>query len=116
MCLFAGVLLLALYLAFDPAKVDLFPSCLIYSTTGYRCPGCGLQRAFHALLHGEVGEAFSYNYLLVVILPLALLAGARLLFPERTASWTRWLGHPLTLFLLLCLTVLWTVLRNRYGW
>ena len=41
-----------IYFALDPSRSDLFPRCVFLSLTGYKCPGCGSQRAIHALLHG----------------------------------------------------------------
>ena len=41
--------------------------CLFYELTGLYCPGCGSGRAVIALLHGQVGEAFSHNALLFVL-------------------------------------------------
>ena len=40
--------------------------------TGWDCPGCGIQRAIHALFHGHFIEAISYNYYLAYSLPYAL--------------------------------------------
>lgn len=114
--LLALALLGGVYLLFDPAGGGLFPSCLLLRVTGYRCPGCGLQRALHALLHGQVRQALAYNYALLVVLPLALLAGYRYLFPERTMGLERWMKQPRFLGALIVLTLLWWVVRNCFGW
>ncbi len=43
--------------------------------TGWDCPGCGSQRAIHALLHGELRQAFFHNPLMTLSLPyLAAIA------------------------------------------
>lgn len=44
--------------------------CTFHHLTGYLCPGCGGQRAIHALLHGNIIEAFHDNVLIILILPL----------------------------------------------
>jgi hypothetical protein len=49
---------------FDPTKAGFFPTCPLYSLTGFACPGCGLTRGFHALFHGDVLTALDYNALL----------------------------------------------------
>lgn len=56
----------------DPASTPA-PRCLLRSLTGYDCPGCGTQRALHALLHGHVAEAWSYNPAAFFAVPLAAL-------------------------------------------
>ena len=38
------------YFVFDPTTTRLFPKCAFYALTGFKCPGCGSQRAIHALL------------------------------------------------------------------
>ncbi|MFD1140618.1 DUF2752 domain-containing protein [Larkinella insperata] len=58
---------------FNPAQVSFFPPCPFKLLTGLECPGCGSQRCLHQLLHGRVGQAFSYNPLLVLSLPYLLL-------------------------------------------
>ncbi|MDY6834005.1 MAG: DUF2752 domain-containing protein [Chloroflexota bacterium] len=35
--------------------------CIFHHLTGLDCPGCGMTRAFHALSHGNPGEAWTYN-------------------------------------------------------
>lgn len=107
-------LLLLLYALVDPA-LGYFPSCQIYRWTGVRCPGCGTQRALHALLGGRLGEALHYNYFLLIMLPLGLLYLALPRYGERWPQLARLLCHPATLLLLALLTLGWVVLRNRYG-
>ncbi|MXV17560.1 DUF2752 domain-containing protein [Hufsiella ginkgonis] len=61
--------LAVIYVACDPVSPAFFLHCPFRRLTGLDCPGCGSQRAFHALLHGEVARAADYNLLLVVSLP-----------------------------------------------
>jgi hypothetical protein len=49
---------------FDPSTAGFYPTCPLYSLTGFACPGCGLTRGFHALFHGDVLTALDYNALL----------------------------------------------------
>jgi Protein of unknown function (DUF2752) len=68
-----------------------FAPCLFRNLTGYQCPGCGGQRAVHALLHGHWHEAWHFNALFVALLPLILLyAGLR------AGEWLTGKAHPLS--------------------
>ena len=61
---------------FDPnAAGSLFPPCVFHSLTGLYCPGCGLTRALHALVHFDLARAFAMNALVVLSLPLLALMG-----------------------------------------
>ncbi len=58
---------------YDPAHAAILPRCLFYSTTGLHCPGCGVTRALHDLVHGRWLLALSNNVLLVLVgLPLVV--------------------------------------------
>ncbi|MDH7514376.1 MAG: DUF2752 domain-containing protein [Bacteroidota bacterium] len=56
---------------FDPARDHVFIPCLFHLCTGFSCPGCGMQRAAHSLLHGELRTAFMENPLIFVVFPLS---------------------------------------------
>lgn len=94
--LVAGIILYFLY-RFDPGNSMYAPKCTFYYLTGLYCPGCGSQRALHALLHGHIGAAFGYNPLLILMLPYLLLG----LFVN---IYTYLTGIP----------VRWTIFYNRY--
>lgn len=70
----AAILVLAGAAAFyyhaDPAS-GLMPRCAFHYLTGYQCPGCGFQRALHALLHGDIAAAWSYNPFAFFAVPAA---------------------------------------------
>lgn len=71
----AMALCVAVYFCYDPSVAAFFPPCPFHWLTGLYCPGCGSQRAFHALLHGRLLEAASDNLLALLFLPL-LVYGA----------------------------------------
>lgn len=59
------------YYYLNPVQFRLMPKCPFKLITGLNCPGCGIQRAIHALLHGEIKEALHYNYYLLYSGPYA---------------------------------------------
>lgn len=105
-----------IYYALDPSTSALFPRCAFQSLTGYKCPGCGSQRAIHALLNGDVAGAFRYNALLMISVPwiaLCLYAeGQRVRNPRLYAR----LNAPLLIWLFLAMVLLWWLLRNIFNW
>lgn len=63
---------------FDPNVAgNPFPPCLFHSVTGLFCPGCGLTRAAHALVHLDFARAFEMNALAMVSAPIVALLVAR---------------------------------------
>ena len=66
----------AVVFLFDPVRSSFYPVCIFHRLTGLDCPICGATRALHALLHGELREAFAFNPLFVLSLPLTGLAVA----------------------------------------
>lgn len=99
-------------MAFDPSDSIWFPKCPFLMITGLECPGCGSQRALHALLHLDIGGALRHNALMVVSIPLlAVLAAAGALkhrFPRFYEAVTG-RGVVWTVFGVI---VLWWILRN----
>lgn len=105
-----------IYYALDPASSQLFPQCLFFSLTGYKCPGCGSQRAIHALLNGDVVGAFRYNALLLIAVPwIALCLFAETQRMRRPRLYAR-LNAPLLIWLFLIVVILWWLLRNIFNW
>ncbi|MBR5169501.1 MAG: DUF2752 domain-containing protein [Muribaculaceae bacterium] len=105
-----------IYYALDPSTSTAFPKCGFLSLTGYKCPGCGSQRAIHALLHGDVVTAFRYNAMLLISIPwlsLSLFAEAqRVRNPRLYAR----LNASLIILLYLAAVLLWWLLRNIFNW
>ena len=101
-------------IAIDPAKSTWMPKCPIWLTTGLYCPGCGSQRAAHALLTGHFSEAFHYNpYLLFAWPYLAALVIERLCLTGTIQLRCRKiLEHKYTIFFYLTTYCIWFVVRN----
>ena len=114
--LLAGLALAALYFCLDPAQHP-FPPCPVHWLTGLHCPGCGTQRALHALLHGRFAQAAGLNLLAALCTPVVvvgLLEEARIQLTRqprrRTLLYRPWLGWGT-----LGLALLFAVLRNLPG-
>lgn len=111
----AGAAGSVLLLFVDPNKPgNLLPKCPFKALTGLDCPGCGVTRMIHALLHGDVVAAWHFNAVLLVLgVPLVAWLLTR---------WTigRWKGErrpvPTSVgFAVLAVTVVWGVGRNIAG-
>ena len=107
----AVAIVVFLYYRHDPSS-PVAPKCLFRLLTGYDCPGCGSQRAFHALLHGRLAEAWGYNPYLFFAVP----AGAVLIAAEAVRRshprLHRTLVNPLSATIILAATIAWWVFRN----
>ena len=66
----------------NPTSYWFMPKCPFKLITGFSCPGCGIQRAIHAMLHGHITESIQYNYYLLYSGPYALLIVLEWLLPK----------------------------------
>lgn len=62
-------LIAIVYYLVNPALCRWMPKCAFHSLTGLSCPGCGVQRAAHAVLNGNFAEAAHRNFFLLLSLP-----------------------------------------------
>lgn len=118
--LFPAILVVAgiVYYAFDPTTpVNWFPKCPFHLLTGYQCPACGIQRAMHCLIHGDIISALHYNYFLVISLPLLTLAIlAEWYNYHHVFDWAnRLIYNRYTLSSYIILFFIWWILRNILG-
>ena len=67
------VVITAFYFFWNPSEITFLPICPFKQMTGYYCPGCGGQRAFHQILHGNLIQAFHDNFLIFIFLPFLVL-------------------------------------------
>lgn len=57
----------------DPNTSSFYPQCPFRALTGLDCPGCGITRALHSALHGDILGAANHNLLVVTLAVLAVL-------------------------------------------
>ena len=50
--------------------------CVIKTITGYYCPGCGVTRAIVSLFNGQLYQAFRYNSIIFIDIPIILFLGS----------------------------------------
>lgn len=111
-----AVIAAIVYFYFDPSSSRLFPRCLFLETTGVKCPGCGSQRAIHALLYGNVAAAWQFNAMVVIAIPLIAFYVVVSVLKDRWLRLYRVLFSRTVLFSLVGLIVLWWVVRNVADW
>ena len=109
-----GVVLLTIYYLYDPVASQWTPKCPFKLVTGLQCPGCGIQRALHALLQGRFLDAIHYNYFLLFSGPYIILFGIRALLPKGKVKdkLTSIIEDKRLIWLYIILFFAWFVLRN----
>ena len=100
-----------IYHFFDPAQSELAPKCPFWLLTGYKCPGCGSQRALHAFLNGHLWEGIQYNYLMVPLLLYVLL----LVVTPGNSKLHEALSSATACIILAVVIGLWWIVRNLIG-
>lgn len=107
-CLFSFGLI---YFFFDPRKYA-FPKCPFFVISGFKCPGCGSQRAIYSLLHLEIIQAIQQNAFFVFSLPIIPV----LIYAEIRRNTNNKLyvlvNNKLYIYWYLSLTLIWWVIRN----
>lgn len=53
------------------------PPCILQSTTGLFCPGCGVTRASRALMLGDLAGAMRMNAVAILLMPLLAIMMTR---------------------------------------
>ncbi len=88
--------------------------CLFEEITGYYCPGCGITRMIFALLHGDIKQAFAYNSLVMILLPLFLFIGVHHYYCWLKNKDDIWLKKIPNWFwyILIIIAILFGILRN----
>lgn len=48
-------------------------ACIFYEVTGLYCPGCGITRSIISLIEGDLYQAFRYNQIVFVDIPIIVI-------------------------------------------
>lgn len=102
------------YGTFDPST-HYFPRCPFLTVTGLKCPGCGSQRAIHALLHLRWADALAYNALLLPAIPVILLMFAAQARKHRWPRLYNALNSRPAILATLAVVLTWWLVRNLAG-
>ncbi|MBJ2175593.1 DUF2752 domain-containing protein [Aureibaculum sp. A20] len=108
------ILVVALfYFSSTSSQFNILLKCPLYNTTGIYCPGCGSQRAFHSLIHGDFLEALRNNIMLLLgIIALIYHYGIQLSNHFFKTSAKSIFNNKKIQFLVLGLFILFWILRN----
>lgn len=107
--------LVPVYKLFDPAGYVCFPKCPFKVLTGLDCPGCGSQRAIHALLNFDLASALKQNALMVLSVPYLAAGFAFDIMRHpgvRALKWRKRLFGERAVYVILVLIALYTIGRN----
>ena len=97
----------------DPAQSEtVFILCVTKNISGIDCPGCGSQRAFHELLHGNFIKAAKLNLTIYFFTPLMLFLFLKTVLKPFRIDLPDLLITTKRLMLILFFLLLFTVLRN----
>lgn len=103
------------YRIFNPIHSMFFPKCPFFVITGFKCPGCGSQRAIHYLLNFDILKAINENVLLVLSIPY-LFAGIvfeSLLVPsDKILKWRKRLFGQRAIIIIVAIIVAFWIGRN----
>lgn len=107
--------LIIIYKVFNPIDNDYFPKCIFHELTGYKCPGCGSQRAIHHLLNFDISAAISDNILLIFAIPYMITGFIFDLIKspsEKQIKWRKFLFGKKAIILIFVVIILFWILRN----
>ena len=113
--LIGAVALIVIYGSFNPEN-KFFPKCVFFAVTGLKCPGCGSQRAIHALLNGDVVSAWRYNAMMILFIPLVIIMWLASLMKMRIPGLYNSVNSRWVIWGVFVLVVGWGIARNVFGW
>lgn len=116
--LFAGIIIAVIGLCvlyfFAGPESGLYPRCAFKMLTGLSCPGCGSQRAVHAMMQGDFKAAFAFNPLFMIEIPLLALLCASRMLGNRAPRLRKFLSARFFILFILATIIIWTIVRNIF--
>lgn len=103
------------YFTCDPMESRFMPQCLFHRLTGLQCIGCGSQRMFHALLHGDITGAFKANVFGFLSLPFIIFMIWLETRRTRHPRLYKKVFSPVAITIIIFLMMIWFVVRNIAG-
>lgn len=103
-----------IYGIYNPAHSGLFPKCPFYMITGYKCPGCGSQRAIHYLINLDIGKAFAYNAFLICSIPIIIILFFCQTYQNRYKNIYNILFGKYSIMIISFAIIAWWIVRNVY--
>ena len=108
------ILIGILYLVknYNPETTNIFPPCIIYKFTGVKCAGCGMTRAVHYLLNFDFKKAFLFNPLLFVFIAYFIYFLIKCVIYKLKGNKISKDSFNTSLYFLLCITIMYMIIRN----
>lgn len=112
--IFLVVTLLLLFIIFvNPFTSAFAPKCIFRLLTGYDCPACGIQRAIHTLINGDLVTALRYNYFLLISIPYFIAIAITTFWKaDLIVKMGYYVQHPKVVRAILVLIIIWWIVRN----
>ena len=105
-----------IYFIIDPSTCAFMPRCPVRLITGLPCPGCGSQRAIHALLHLDFKEAFHQNFLMCALIPVIFTLSVAEMLREKYPRFYNIVNNQYVAYALLVIILGWWILRIIFEW
>ena len=102
------------YFWINPTENQWVPKCFFKQLTGFQCPSCGMQRAIHSFVHGDILVGLKYNFFLLFAIPYAtaVIVASFYNVNNNLAALRRVVFSAKTLQVYVILYFVWWILRN----
>lgn len=91
-------------------RFDIGIPCVFYEITGLYCPGCGITRLCLSLFEGDVYQAFRYNPIIFIDLPILFILFVLNIFLKKNKNIKK-ITDVIIIFLA-TITIIFGVIRN----